>query len=350
MGDVQRGEYLGIHEAAGVPCHHLTFEQATIDWQLWIDAGKDPLPRKLVITYKTEDEVPQYTATIRKWNLEPRLPDALFVFTPPDGAARVEVAGIRRPGGAAGGRSAMSRHQTISVTLIALVIGSTAALEGQRSRGSVSSARGSYSHSGNTGSVQGQRASGTRTVNQTGSGATATRQAQTQSGASAEHDQGSGRREPRDQQDDDRHHGLGRVGHPVPRGRGSRWLRDHRGERAHQHRAFGLRRSRGGPHLLRPAGGRRNGQHEIQRHLQRRRRPHAVWRVEHRGGRSVRRTCDDDVAIGVQDVRHITVVPTTRTAARITGPIHMVASTITTRFRHRTTRITATLLQARRFS
>ena len=59
MGGVQRGEYLGIHEAAGVPCHHLAFEQATIDWQIWIDAGKDPLPRKLVITYKTEDEVPQ---------------------------------------------------------------------------------------------------------------------------------------------------------------------------------------------------------------------------------------------------------------------------------------------------
>ena len=78
----------------------------------------------------------------------------------------------------------MSRQQTMSVTLIAfLVIGSTPALEGQRTRGSVSSARGSYSHSGNTGSLQGQHASGTRTVDQTGSGATATRQAQTQSGA-----------------------------------------------------------------------------------------------------------------------------------------------------------------------
>ena len=90
-GGVQRGEYLGIHDAAGVPCHHLAFEEATIDWQLWIDAGKDPLPRKLVITYKTEDEVPQYTVTIRKWNLAARLPDALFVFTPPEGASRVEV-------------------------------------------------------------------------------------------------------------------------------------------------------------------------------------------------------------------------------------------------------------------
>ena len=71
----------------------------------------------------------------------------------------------------------MSRHLTISVTLIALVVGSNPALEAQRSRGSVS-------HSGNTTSAQGQRASGTRTVNQTSSGGTATRQAQTQSGAS----------------------------------------------------------------------------------------------------------------------------------------------------------------------
>jgi len=91
MADVQRGVYLGIHEAAGVPCHHLSFEQAEIDWQLWIDAGRDPLPRKLVITYKTEDEVPQYSVTIRKWNLEATVPEALFHFTPPDGAKRVDV-------------------------------------------------------------------------------------------------------------------------------------------------------------------------------------------------------------------------------------------------------------------
>jgi hypothetical protein len=44
-----------------------------------------------VITYKTEDEVPQYSVTIRKWNLAAKLPDALFRFTPPDGAKRVDV-------------------------------------------------------------------------------------------------------------------------------------------------------------------------------------------------------------------------------------------------------------------
>jgi len=96
MGKVQRGVYLGIHEAAGVPCHHLSFEQATIDWQLWIDAGADPLPRKLVITYKTEDEVPQYSVTIRKWNLAAQVPDALFRFTPPEGARRIDVPALAR--------------------------------------------------------------------------------------------------------------------------------------------------------------------------------------------------------------------------------------------------------------
>jgi hypothetical protein len=98
MGSVQRGVYLGIHDVAGVPCHHLSFEQATIDWQLWIDAGPEPVPRKLVIAYKTEDEVPQYTVTIRKWNLKAKVPDQIFRFEPPEGATRVEVAALAAAG------------------------------------------------------------------------------------------------------------------------------------------------------------------------------------------------------------------------------------------------------------
>jgi hypothetical protein len=102
MGSVQRGVYLGIHDAAGVPCHHLSFEQATIDWQIWIDAGREPLPRKLVITYKTEQEVPQYAVTIRKWNLQAQLPDELFTFSPPVGSARVDVVAFSGPPAATG--------------------------------------------------------------------------------------------------------------------------------------------------------------------------------------------------------------------------------------------------------
>jgi hypothetical protein len=90
MESVQRGVYLGIHRVGDVACHHLSFEQESIDWQLWIDAGEKPLPRKLVIAYKTEDEVPQYAVTIGKWNLNAEVPEELFRFEPPEGAERIE--------------------------------------------------------------------------------------------------------------------------------------------------------------------------------------------------------------------------------------------------------------------
>ena len=106
MADVQRGVYLGIHEAAGVPCYHLSFEQATIDWQIWIDAGKEPLPRKLVITYKTEDEVPQYLVTIRKWNLQAKLPD-VWRQRRPDVLLLFPVRGIDDVGSRPGDQSAV---------------------------------------------------------------------------------------------------------------------------------------------------------------------------------------------------------------------------------------------------
>jgi len=108
MGSVERGVYLGIHEVAGIPCHHLAFQQETIDWQLWIDAGPKPLPRKLVIAYKTEDEVPQYQVTIRKWNLVAEVPDGLFEFEPPPGAKKVDLPSLPSPGPAASPKAVLS--------------------------------------------------------------------------------------------------------------------------------------------------------------------------------------------------------------------------------------------------
>jgi hypothetical protein len=84
------GEYLGIHQAAGVDCHHLAFSQPSIDWQIWIDAGETPLPRKLVLSYHDEPGVPQYFAVIRKWDLAPAISEAAFRFAPPQGARKVE--------------------------------------------------------------------------------------------------------------------------------------------------------------------------------------------------------------------------------------------------------------------
>jgi len=93
---VRFGRYLGLHRAAGVPCHHLVFVQDTIEWQIWIDAGDDPLPRKFAITYVREPGEPQYTAVFRKWNLAPKFPEGLFTFQAPPGAERAELARLGR--------------------------------------------------------------------------------------------------------------------------------------------------------------------------------------------------------------------------------------------------------------
>ena len=96
--DVESGVYVGLHGVDGVPCHHLAFTQSDIDWQIWIEDGLLPLPRKLEITYKDEPGAPRYTAMLSDWNLSPDLGDVVFEFTPPDGAEQIEFAVVPAAG------------------------------------------------------------------------------------------------------------------------------------------------------------------------------------------------------------------------------------------------------------
>jgi hypothetical protein len=91
--DVESGIYAGLHEVDGVPCHHLAFRQSDIDWQIWIDDGLLPLPRKLLIVYKNEAGAPRYTARFSSWDLSPDLGDTVFEFEPPEGAEKIEFSG-----------------------------------------------------------------------------------------------------------------------------------------------------------------------------------------------------------------------------------------------------------------
>ena len=181
MGNVQRGVYLGLHEAAGVLCHHLSFEQAAIDWQIWIDAGRDPLPRKLVIAYKTEDEVPQVLGDHPLVGLPGEgAGDGLLIHAP---RRREAHRGIPDGGNADGrtgrraGEEVMKRAVSVLVaaTLVAAPCGLLFAQS--RSRGSVSHSRGSTSAQGRYGG------SASRNVSQTSSGYNVNKTATTQSGA-----------------------------------------------------------------------------------------------------------------------------------------------------------------------
>ncbi len=87
---VNSGHYLGLHNVHGVECHHLMFTQDNIDWQIWIENSKTPLPRKLIISEKWITGGPQFTTMLSDWNLSPQLKDDLFTFLPPDKAEKIE--------------------------------------------------------------------------------------------------------------------------------------------------------------------------------------------------------------------------------------------------------------------
>jgi hypothetical protein len=92
MEDVISGAYIGKNEVAGIPCHHLAFRGTEVDWQIWIQEGETPLPRKYVITSKWTTGAPQYTMTIREFDVSSPVPDDRFTFTPPEGASRIDFA------------------------------------------------------------------------------------------------------------------------------------------------------------------------------------------------------------------------------------------------------------------
>ena len=82
------GMDVGPGEVGGVSCEHYTFRQEGLDWQVWIQQGDFPLPRKLVLTTTTDDARPQHTAVLM-WNLAPSYNEATFVFDPPAGTHKI---------------------------------------------------------------------------------------------------------------------------------------------------------------------------------------------------------------------------------------------------------------------
>ncbi|MCP3137529.1 DUF2092 domain-containing protein [Pyxidicoccus xibeiensis] len=87
--DVCSGTYLGRAVVDGVPVHHLAFRNSEgVDWELWVEDGPRPLPRKYVITSRDLPGSPQYSVNLSDWNLSPRLTQDTFRFVPPPDAMR----------------------------------------------------------------------------------------------------------------------------------------------------------------------------------------------------------------------------------------------------------------------
>jgi len=90
LKEASSGFVVGQSIIGSVKCTHLAFRGAEVDWQIWIEDGSRPLPRKFMLTSKQVSGAPQFTVLIRNWDLTAKLTDQEFTFTPPKGAKKIE--------------------------------------------------------------------------------------------------------------------------------------------------------------------------------------------------------------------------------------------------------------------
>jgi hypothetical protein len=91
MAGVLEAKHIGRGVVDSVECEHLAFRNLDTDWQIWVEVGERPVPRKYVITSKAVGAAPQYTLRLRDWKtgVTPA-PDA-FAFNPPAGSSGVAI-------------------------------------------------------------------------------------------------------------------------------------------------------------------------------------------------------------------------------------------------------------------
>jgi hypothetical protein len=85
---------VGPSQVEGVSCEHYAFRQDGIDWQLWIQNGEYPLPRKLIVTTIDDEARPQYTS-VMSWNLAPAFNDEAFSFSPPADVHKIVLSELK---------------------------------------------------------------------------------------------------------------------------------------------------------------------------------------------------------------------------------------------------------------
>ncbi|MFO7641063.1 MAG: DUF2092 domain-containing protein [Candidatus Competibacteraceae bacterium] len=82
---------------ADQPYFHLAARGDSVDLQVWLPTTGDPLPHRIILTYKHEEGQPQYWANFMEWNLAPNPSASWFALDIPKEAARIPfLAQVRR--------------------------------------------------------------------------------------------------------------------------------------------------------------------------------------------------------------------------------------------------------------
>lgn len=82
---------LGTVTLDGVKTTHYAFREPDVDWEVWIDQGDKPLPRKLSIVDRTDPARPAFTTRLN-WTVNPTLSASDFTFVPDQDAMKIQIA------------------------------------------------------------------------------------------------------------------------------------------------------------------------------------------------------------------------------------------------------------------
>ncbi|MFC5607669.1 DUF2092 domain-containing protein [Variovorax soli] len=89
--DLQAAFIVGPSLVAGQKATQLALRGPDVDLQVWVKDGDQPLPLKYVITTKSMASMPTFAVTLRKWNLEPKVPESFFRYTAPPNSQKVDI-------------------------------------------------------------------------------------------------------------------------------------------------------------------------------------------------------------------------------------------------------------------
>ena len=102
LADVDSVKYLGTEMWQGAECHRVRGVQKQFDWDMWLETGKQPLVRKVIMDMSKGMQAAAAAApqmTNAQWQMEilfnqyemnPAVADAAFQFTPPATAKKVD--------------------------------------------------------------------------------------------------------------------------------------------------------------------------------------------------------------------------------------------------------------------
>jgi len=89
------GGYIGVNDVKGVACDHLAFSSSKTDLQLWLDRSGKPVPRKVVINYRSQPGSPQYIAVLSDWKFPREIASNRFRADLPKDAKRINFLKVK---------------------------------------------------------------------------------------------------------------------------------------------------------------------------------------------------------------------------------------------------------------